>query len=139
MNGFNVQSDQVSRREPLWQQQRERTGTVLIAALFVMSVSSIVILAILESQTSHWAALNSTVATEHSLFLAETGVAHGLAILEADNRWRGTVSRMEFPAGSGHFYGAVIESGENGAVVVTGTGETSNTTRTVTVTVKKGA
>lgn len=115
-----------------------RRGTALLAALFVMSVSSMVVLAILDSQTSQYAALRNTVAYDEARYLAEAGMAHGLALLENDITWRGTLSRTEFPRGSNRFYQTLIESGAGGTVIVTGTGESADFVRTVSVVVKQG-
>ncbi|MBI1314716.1 hypothetical protein GC176_25770 [bacterium] len=103
-----------------------------------MSISSVTILAILDSQTSQYAALSNTVAYDEARYLAEAGAAHGLALLEDDFSWRGTVARAEFPDGSGRYYSTLVEDGSDGTVKVTGTGESSDFVRTVSIVVKQG-
>lgn len=115
-----------------------RRGTALLAALFVMSIASMVVLGVLDSQTSQYAALSNTVAYDEARYLAEAGTAHGLALLEEDFSWRGAVARTEFPRASGRFYSADVRNGPRGTVIVTGTGESDGFVRTVTVVVKQG-
>lgn len=115
-----------------------RRGTALLAALFVMSISSMVVLAVLDSQTSQYSALSNTVAYDEARYLAEAGTAHALALLETDFSWRGTVPRTEFPRNSNRYYSALVEDGSNGTVTVTGTGESSDFIRTVSLVVKQG-
>ncbi len=117
---------------------KARQGTALLAALFVMSVSSMTVLAILNGQTSQYAALSNTVAYDEARYLAEAATAHGLATLEDDFSFRGTIPRTEFPKASGRYYSALVEDGSQGTVVVTGTGESNDFVRTVSVIVKQG-
>ncbi len=137
VNQSQTQKLPIASRRSLCRAQTRR-GTALLAALFVMSVSSMVVLAILDSQTSQYAALRNTVAYDEARYLAEAGMAHGLALLETDITWRGTIPRTEFPRGSGRFYRVLVESGTEGQVVVTGTGESADFVRTVSVVVKQG-
>ena len=117
---------------------KARRGTALLAALFVMSVSSMTVLAILNGQTSQYAALSNTVAYDEARYLAEAATAHGLATLEDDFSFRGTIPRTEFPKASGRYYSALVEDGSQGTVVLTGTGESNDFVRTVSVIVKQG-
>jgi len=117
---------------------QHRRGTALLAALFVMSVSAVTVLAILDGQTSQYIALRNTVAYDEARYLAEAGTAHALALLEKDFTFRGTVPRTEFPRSSGRYYSALVEDGSGGKVIVTGTGESVDFVRTVSVTVKQG-
>lgn len=115
-----------------------RRGTALFAALFVMSVSSMTVLAILNGQTSQYAALSNTVAYDEARYLAEAATPHGLATLEDDFSFRGTIPRTEFPKASSRYYSALVEDGSDGTVIVTGTGESNDFVRTVSVIVKQG-
>ncbi len=96
------------------------------------------VLAILNGQTSQYAALSNTVAYDEARYLAEAATAHGLALLEDDFSFRGTVPRTEFPQASGRYYSALVEGGSDGTVIVTGTGESDDFVRTVSVIVKQG-
>jgi hypothetical protein len=136
---YRYSQNRMANAAPLTDAQRfGRRGTALLAALFVMSISSAVVLAVLSSQTSQYAALSNTVAYDEARYLAEAGTAHALALLESDFSYRGTVPRTEFPRNSNRYYSALVEDGSNGTVIVTGTGESSNFVRTVSLVVKQG-
>lgn len=109
-----------------------------MTALFVVSVISMVVIGILQTETLQFAALRNTIDYDRARYLAEAGMHHGLSILESDITWRGDVARTEFPAGSGEFYQAKVESGADATVVVTGLGEAGSFSRTVQVVVKQG-
>jgi len=116
----------------------KRRGAALLTTLFVMSVTSVIVIGILETGTTQLAALKNTIDYDRSRYLAEAGMQHAFALLETDIDWRGGISRTEFPAGSGEFYQASATSGDNGTVVVEATGESGSFSRTVRVVIKQG-
>lgn len=117
---------------------RQRRGAALLAALFVMSAVSVIVIGILQTETIQFAALRNSVDYDRARYLAEAGMNHALSILETDFTWRGKVVRTEFPAGSGEFYSAVVIDGTDGTVRVTGIGDAGTFSRTVHVVVKQG-
>lgn len=125
-------------REILTDSRRPRRGAALLAALFVMSAVSVIVIGILQTETIQFAALRNSVDYDRARYLAEAGMNHALSVLEKDIAWRGTIARTEFPAGSGEFYTAVVIDGVDGTVHVTGTGDAGAFTRTVHVEVKQG-
>ena len=117
---------------------RPRRGAALLAAMFVMSAVSMIVIGILQTETVQFAALRNTIDYDRARYLAEAGMNHCLSKLETDITWRGTIRRTQFPSGSGEFYQASAVDGANGTVVITGIGEVGDFTRTVQVTVKQG-
>lgn len=119
-----------------WRQRRR--GAALLAALFVMSAVSVIVIGILQTETIQFSALRNSVDYDRARYLAEAGMNHALSLLETDFTWRGAVARTEFPAGSGEFYSALVIDGADGTVRVTGIGDAGTFSRTIHVTVKQG-
>ena len=115
-----------------------RSGAALLATLFAMTVTSLIVIAILDTQISQYGSLRNTIQYDQARYLAEAGLNHGLSLLESDITWRGAVARTEFPVGSGRYYSATAVDGSDATVVVTGTGEAGAVVRTVQVVVKQG-
>ncbi len=115
-----------------------RRGAALLAALFVMSVTSMIVIGILQTETVQFTALHNTIEYDRSRYLAEAGVHHGLSQIERNIEWRGTISKTEFPPGSGEFYRTKVEDGPGGTVLVTGWGVSGSFSRSVQVQVKQG-
>lgn len=111
-------------------------------ALFVMTVSSVLVISIVDTQTLQFASLRNTMDYDRARYLAEAGVAHALAILEQD--WDSTslrttgVASTEFPSGSGNTYTATVTDGVNGTVVIAATGNAGSFSRSLQITVKMG-
>ena len=110
----------------------------MVTALFVMAVSSVLVISIMDTETLQYAALRNTMDWDRARYLAEAGLQHALAELEADITWRTGVSSTQFPAGSGNTYWATAVDGTNGTVVVTAWGQAGSVTRKLETTVKQG-
>ncbi|MBX3434109.1 MAG: hypothetical protein KF847_12370 [Pirellulales bacterium] len=106
-----------------------RRGMALVLAMFIVIVSSITTVAVMETLTSEIAALNNAVAYERALYLANAGVHAAAAELEADATWRGTLTEGLFPADDAYTVTAV--SGANSTVTVTAQGAAGSVVRTV--------
>ena len=110
----------------------------MMTALFVMTVSSVLVISIMDTETLQYSALRNTLDWDRARYLAEAGLQHALAELEADITWRTGISNTQFPAGSGNLYWATAVDGANGTVVVTAWGQAANVTRKLETTVKQG-
>ena len=110
----------------------------MMTALFIMTVTSVLIISILDTETLQYAALRNTMDWDRSRYLAEAGIQHALAELEADIDWRAGISNTTFPVGSGNVYWATAVDGPNGTVIVTAWGQAGNATRKLETIVKQG-
>ncbi len=115
-----------------------RTGSAMMTALFVMAVTTAVVIGILDTEQLQYAALKNTIEYERARYLAEAGVAHAMTYLERDITWRQGISTIEYPAGSGDTYSAQAVDGPNQTVVVTATGVAGRVTRRLQATIKHG-
>ena len=118
--------------------RRLRRGAAMLTALFVMTVSSVLVISIMDTETLQYSALRNTLDWDRARYLAEAGLQHALAELEADITWRTGISNTQFPAGSGNLYWATAVDGANRTVVVTAWGQAANVTRKLETTVKQG-
>ena len=118
--------------------RRLRRGAAMMTALFVMAVSTVLVISIMDTETLQYAALRNTMDWDRARYLAEAGLQHALAELEVDITWRAGISNSQFPAGSGNVYWATAADGANGTVVVTAWGQAGNVTRKLETTVKQG-
>lgn len=109
-----------------------RGGAALLLCLFVVAVTSLLVVRMLDSQVSAMSAYRNTVEYDQALHLAGAAVHHALAELEADFTWRGTVSEGAFPADD--TYSASAVDGLSGEVIVTGSGAKGEVIRTLEVT-----
>jgi hypothetical protein len=110
----------------------------MMTALFVMAVTSIIVIGILDTETLEYAALRNTIQYDRARYLAEAGAAHALAYLEDDIAWRAGIPPTEFPAGSGDTYTATVADGADATVIVTAVGASGSVTRSIEVRVKQG-
>ena len=122
---------------------RRRRGMALMLALFVMAVTSMIVITILDTQTLQYTALRNTVDYDRARYLAEAGIQHALSTLEIDYD-QGEVGGFnipatQFPAGSGNTYQATIGPIQNdGTRVITGLGTAGTFTRRLEILIKMG-
>jgi Tfp pilus assembly protein PilX len=109
-----------------------------MTALFIMAVTTLIVLAILDTEMLQYAALKNTLDYERARYLAEAGIGHALAYLESDVTWRGTIGPVEFPAGSSNTYTARVTDGAKGTIEVVATGTSGGTTRRLYAVVEPG-
>ncbi len=109
-----------------------------MTALFIMAATTAIVIWIVDTEMIQYAAWNNTVAYERARYLAEAGIAHGLAYLESDPAWRGTIPATEYPPGTGFTYQAEILDGTSGEVFIRGTGSSGSVTRRLEAKVKLG-
>lgn len=114
----------------------QRHGVALLVCLFIISMTSMLLVGVLDTQIGQWSALRNTIDYERATYLAGAGVYHCLAELEYDPSWRTGVPKTEFPPGSGGIYTAEVSEAENGTVIVTATGAAGEVVRRLQVTVE---
>lgn len=100
--------------------------------LFMIFLVTLLVVAVLDTETLELAALRNTIDYERALFLANAGVHHAAAELESLSTWRGTVSEGAFPVHDS--YTATAVDGANNTVVVTAQGASGSIIRTVIAT-----
>lgn len=115
-----------------------RRGAALMMAIFVMTITTLLVLMICDTQTIQYAALRNTIDYDRARYLAEAGVQHALVLLESDIDWRGTVPNTEYPARSGEYYTVTVATGAGASVSISSTGIARDFSRTLSVIVKQG-
>ena len=118
-------------------QSHHRRGVALLLCLFVIALTSLLVISMLDTEVSQLSAIRNTADFERALYLAGAAVHHALARLEADFAWRGTVSEGNYPQNDS--YSATAVDGVGGQVVITGSGVSGAATRTLQVTVGQGS
>ncbi len=101
----------------------------LLFSLFVISIVTLMVVNVLDTTTLELSAIRNGMDYERSLYLANAGVHHATAMLEADSTWRGTVSEGAYPADD--TYTATAVSGPNSNVTITASGVAGGATRTI--------
>jgi hypothetical protein len=101
--------------------------------MVLVAITSLLVIQMLDTQTVQWAAERNTADYERALYLAGAGAHHALAELEADPDWRGTVTDGAYPGDDS--YSATAVTGAGGEVIITATGVSGESTRSVQVTV----
>jgi hypothetical protein len=90
---------------------------------------------VLDTATLQLSAVRNTVEYERALYLANAGVHHATAMLEADSTWRSTVTDGSYPADD--TYSATAVNGANPyTVIVTSSGVAGEVTRNVTAVIE---
>ena len=116
--------------------QSARRATALLVCIFVMSITTLIVVSMIDTQTMQMTGLRNTQEYERALYLAGSAVHHAMARLEEDPGLPPPfgVGPVEFPAGSGNTYEAqVVADGDD--LVITGTGISGNFTRYLQVTI----
>lgn len=106
-----------------------RGGFALLLVLVVMVVTSILLAGIGNGLTTQYAAYRNMANYDRAQYLAGAGVHHVAAMLEQDVSWRGTLSNIELPPGSGNRYSVTAVDGDPGKVNVTSQGEAGGVIR----------
>lgn len=118
--------------------RKPRRGMALLVCLFVVSVTSALLIGVLETCVTQYSAVRNTKDYDAAQYLAGAAVHHALAELEIDTGWTAGIAATEFPIGSGRTYSASIAPGVGSTVIVTGVGTAGATTRRLEVTVSIG-
>lgn len=115
-----------------------RRGAALLLAIFIMTVVSMLVVAMADTQTLRYAALRNTRDWDDARYLAEAGLHHALSQLEADIDWRAGIGSTEFPVDSGHYYSATVQDGPDATVIISATGLAGSFSRVLTARIKHG-
>lgn len=115
-----------------------RRATALLVCVFVLSITTIIVLSMIDTQTLQMTALRHTEEYERALYLAGAAVHHAMAQIEhePDLVLPFTVGPIEFPVGSGQTYQAQVVADGND-LVIDGTGTSGNITRYLQATVSQ--
>jgi len=115
---------------------QRRRGTALLVCIFTMSITAVLVISVLDTETIEMSALRNNNEYERALYLAGAAVHHALAELEQNSSWRSGISSTEYPTGSGNVYSATLVDGAGATVVITGTGSAGSFTRNLEVSVQ---
>ena len=113
-----------------------RRATALLVCIFVMAITTVIVLSMIDTQTLRMTALRNTQQYEQSLYLAGAAVHHAIAQVEDDPDLTPpfSIGPVEFPIGSGSNYQADVVAA-SGDLVITGSGTSGNVTRYLQVTI----
>jgi hypothetical protein len=112
-----------------------KNGVALLLCVFVLSIVTVWLVDMLDSQTVYQSALRNTIEYEKALYLSNAGVHHAVAELESDVGWRGTVTAGSYPA-SGSYSATAVNGVTSGTVDVTSVGVAGEVTRRLQATVQ---
>lgn len=111
-----------------------RRGMALLLCLFVVFMVSSLVLSVFDAETSQLSAVRNVQDYERALYLANGGIHHACAELQANGAWRGTVTDGGYPADNS--YSATAVDGSSGEVEITSFGVSGSITRTIQATVQ---
>ena len=115
--------------------KRARDGAALLVCLFVIFMTIMLVVQILDTMTLNLAVLRNTLDYERALYLANAAVHEVAAELEADDTWRGVVTDGIYP--NHDTYTAVAVDGvDPNTVAVTATGVSGDITRTISAVIE---
>ena len=109
-------------------------GVALLMCLFVIFMVTVWLTDMLATQTSQMAAVRNASEYEQALYLANAGVHHAAAELEANTAWRGTVTDGGYP-GSGSYSATAVDGAVANTVDITSTGVAGQVTRNLQATI----
>jgi len=123
-------------RQPDGKRRSVRRATALLVCIFVMAITTVLVVSMIDTQTLQMTALRHTQQYERSLYLAGAAVHHALAQLEDDPNLSLPLSigPIEFPTGSGNTYEALVTQNDD-ELWITATGTSGSISRHVRVTV----
>jgi type II secretory pathway component PulK len=124
------------RNRSLWTRHQRSPGVALVLCLFVLSIITVWLVDMLNSQTVYQSALRNSIEYEQALYLANAGIHHAVAELEQNTVWRGTVAAGGYPA-SGSYSATAVDGASAGTVDVTSTGVAGEVTRKALATVQQ--
>jgi Tfp pilus assembly protein PilX len=122
-------------RKPNAQHRTAPRGAALLIALFVISIVTVMVVNVLDTTTLELSALRNSIEYERALHLANAGVHHAAAMLEADSTWRGTVSEGAYPADD-TYSATAVDGSDSYTAIVTSSGVAGEVTRTVVATIE---
>ena len=112
-----------------------RGGTALLVCLFVVALTSVLVLGVVDVKTTQFAALRNVRHYDQAYYVAAAGVHHALAELEADATWRTGLSSITFPPGSSSTYTVTVADLGDATILITATGTATGVVRKLEVNV----
>jgi hypothetical protein len=125
----------VIRHSSFCKRSSDRQGVALLLCLFILSIVSVWLIHMIDSQTVYQSALRNTIEYEQALYLANAGVHHAVAELESSTAWRGTATAGNYPA-SGSYSATAVNGAATGTVDITAYGVAGGVTRNLSATVQ---
>ncbi|WP_442481533.1 hypothetical protein [Aeoliella sp. SH292] len=120
-----MQFNTVSSRRPC----KRRSGMALLLCLFVVFMVSSLVLSVVNTTVVQYAAARNVQDYERALYLANAGIHHACAELEANQSWRGVVSDGSYP--NDNSYSATAADGDGGVIELVSEGVAGDVRRTV--------
>jgi len=114
-----------------------RAGFAHLLCLFVMLMTSLLTLAMIDGSVSRWAAVRNVHEYDRAQYLAAAAVHQAVYELEEDSGWRGPIADTTFPAGGSDTFAATVTE-DGGELTIVGVGSAGAVTRTISVTVTVG-
>lgn len=114
--------------------RQQRSGMALLLCLFVVFMVSSLVLAVVRTETIQYSAARNVHDYQRAMYLANAGVHHACAMLEADPSWRSTVSDGSFP--SDNTYSATASNGAGDDIDIVSVGVSGDVKRTIQATVE---
>jgi len=111
-----------------------RSGFALLICMFMIVLTSTIVIGLFRSQSSQMTALRSTLEYERCRYLAEAGIQDVVSRLQADRDWTGTTGKVVFPRGSDGAYTATAVSAGSETVSITSVGVVGEATSTMQIT-----
>jgi hypothetical protein len=117
-----------------------RRATALLVCIFVMAITTVIVVSMVDTQTIRMTALRNTQQYEQALYLAGAAVHHAMAQVEDDPGLTTpfSIGPVEFPTGSGDNYQADVVDA-SGDLVITGSGTSGDVTRYLQVTITQAS
>lgn len=102
--------------------------------MFILTIVVLMVVNVVDTTTLELSALRNSMDYERALYLANAGIHHAAAEIEADNAWRGTITDGAYPADNSYFAEAV--DGPGSTVIVTSSGVAGDVIRNVQATIE---
>jgi Tfp pilus assembly protein PilX len=115
-------------------QRRPRRGAALLFCMFILTLTVLMVVNVLDSTTLELSALRNTIDHERALYLANAALHHAAATLEANTAWRGTITDGAYPADN--TYTAEAVDGAGSTVIVTASGAAGDVVRNLEATIE---
>jgi hypothetical protein len=102
--------------------------------MFILTLVVLMVVNVVDTTTLELSALRNSMDYERALYLANAGIHHVAATIEADTAWRGTITDGAYPADNTYFAEAV--DGPGSTIIVTASGVAGDVTRNVQATLE---
>jgi type II secretory pathway component PulK len=115
-------------------QRNSRRGAALLFCMFILTLTVLMVVNVLDSTTLELSALRNSIDHERALYLANAALHHAAATLEADTAWRGIIIDGAYPADN--TYTAEAVDGAGSTVTVTASGVAGDVVRNLEATIE---